>query len=364
MKLPRRRFLQLAAGAAVLAAISRMARAQTYPARPVRIIVGFPAGTSADIFARSLGQLLSERLNASFIVENRPGAGTTIAAQAVVGAPPDGHTLLWATAANATSATFYDNLSFNFIRDIAPVAGMIRTLYVMVANPSLPAKTIPELIAYAKANPGKINMASGGNGTQLHLAGELFKMMTGVDTVHVPYRGDGPALTDLIGGQVEVMFAGLPASIEHIRAGRLRALAVTTATRFEALPDIPTMGEFVPGYEASGFQGLGAPRSTPAEIVDKLNKEVNAALADPKVKARLVEMGNTVLAGSPADFGKLIAGETEKWAKVVKFASIKPDCWRIGAATGGAGLGCRSSSWSSARPARPRISSACTTAVG
>jgi tripartite-type tricarboxylate transporter receptor subunit TctC len=269
--------------------------------------------------------LLSERLNQPFVIENRPGAGTTIAAQAVAAAPPDGHTLFWATAANATSATFYDNPNFNFIRDIAPVAGVIRTLYVMVANPSLPAKTIPQLVAYAKANPGKINMASGGNGTQLHLAGELFRMMTGVETVHVPYRGDGPALTDLIAGMVHVMFAGLPASIEHIRAGKLRALAVTTAARWEALPDIATVGEFVPGYEASGFQGLGAPKNTPAEIIAKLNMETNAALADPKVKARFMQMGNTVLACSPADFGKLIAEETEKWATVVKLASIKPE---------------------------------------
>jgi tripartite-type tricarboxylate transporter receptor subunit TctC len=325
MQLPRRRFLRLAAGAGALATVARVAKAQTFPARPVRIIVGFPAGTSADIFARLLGQRLSERFNQPFVVENRPGAGTTIAAQAVAAAPPDGHTLLWATGANATSATFYDTPSFNFIQDIAPVAGAIRTLYVMVANPSLPAKTIPELIAYAKANPGKINMAAGGNGTQLHLAGELFKMMTGIDTVHVPYRGDGPALTDLIGGAVHVMIAGLPASIEHIRAGRLRALAVTTATRWEALPDVATVGESVPGYEASGFQGLGAPKSTPAEIIDKLNKEANAALVDPQLKARLVEMGNTVLAGSPAEFGSLIADETEKWATVVKRASIKPD---------------------------------------
>jgi tripartite-type tricarboxylate transporter receptor subunit TctC len=325
MKLPRRQFLHLAAGAAALPALSRIAMAQTSPTRPVRILVGFPAGTSADIFARLIGQWLLEHLGRPFITENRPGAGTNIAVEAVVGAAPDGHTLLWATAANATSASFYDNLSFNFIRDIAPIAGVIRTIYVMVVNPTVPAKTIPEFIAYAKANPGKVNMAAGGNGTQLHLAGELFKMMTGVNTVHVPYRGDAPALTDLIGGQVQVMFAGLPASIEYIKAGRLRALAVTTATRQEALPDVPAVGEFVSGYEASGFQGLGAPKNTPAEVIDKLNKEVNAALADPKVKARFIELGNTVLPGSPANFGKLIADETEKWAKVVKFSGAKPD---------------------------------------
>ena len=278
-----------------------------------------------DIVARLIGQWLSERLGQPFIIENRPGAGSNIATEAVVRAPPDGYTLLLVGPPNAINATLYDKLNFNFIRDIAPVASIVRVPNVMVVNPSVPAKTVPEFIAYAKANPGKINMASAGIGSSAHVAGELFKMMTGVDMVHVPYRGAAPALTDLLGGQVQVCSPRMPASIEYIKAGKLRALAVTTATRSEALPDVPTVGEFVPGYEASSWYGVGAPKNTPAEIVDKLNKEINAALADPKIKARLADLGGTALAGSPADFGKLIADETEKWGKVIRAANIKPN---------------------------------------
>ena len=325
MKLPRRKFLHLAAGAAALPAASRIATAQTYPSRPVRIVVGFPPGGPTDIAARLIGQSLSERLGQQFVIENRPGAGSNIGTEAVVRAPPDGHTLLLAASANAINATLYDKLNFNFIRDIAPVAAINREPLVMLVNPSFPAKTVPEFIAYTRANPGKINMASGGNGTPAHVAGELFKMMTGVDIVHVPYRGAGLALTDLLGGQVQAMFPGMSSSIEHVRAGKLRALAVTTASRSDALPDIPTVGDFIPGYEASTWSGIGAPKGTPAEIIDKLNKEINAGLVDPKVKARLANMGSTALPGSPADFGKLIAEETEKWAKVVKFSGAKPD---------------------------------------
>ena len=324
MKLPRRTFLHLAAGAAALPALSRSARAQAYPTRPVRIVVAFPAGGTADILARLVGQSLSERLGQPFIVESRPGAGGNIGTEAVVRAPPDGYTLLLVTSPNAVNATFYGNLSFNFVRDIAPVAGLGRAPLVMVVNPSVPAKTVSELVAYAKANPGKLNMASGGNGATSHVAGELFKMMVGIDMLHVPYRGEPPALTDLLAGQVQVMFVLLPPSIEHIRAGRLRALAITTAMRSEALPSIPAVGEFAPGYEASGWQGVGAPKATPPEIVERLNKEINAVLVDPKMKARLADLGGTVLAGSSEDFGKLIADETEKWSKVVKFAGIKP----------------------------------------
>jgi tripartite-type tricarboxylate transporter receptor subunit TctC len=324
MKLPRRRFLHLAAGAAALPAASRIATAQTYPSRPVRIVVGFPPGGPTDTAARLIGQSLSERFG-QFVIENRPGAGSNIGTEAVVRAPPDGHTLLLAASANAINATLYDKLNFNFIRDIAPVAAINREPLVMLVNPSFPAKTVPEFIAYARANPGKINMASAGNGTPAHVSGELFKMMTGVDMVHVPYRGAGPALTDLLGGQVQAMFPGMSSSIEHVRAGKLRALAVTTASRSDALPDIPTVGDFIPGYEASTWSGIGAPKGTPAEIIDKLNKEINAGLVDPKVKARLANMGSTALPGSPADFGKLIADETEKWGKVVKFSGAKPD---------------------------------------
>jgi tripartite-type tricarboxylate transporter receptor subunit TctC len=325
MKLPRRNFLHLAAGAAALPAVSRVARAQAYPTRPVRIIIGFAPGSASDIVARLVGQWLSEGLGQPFIIEHRPGAANNIATEAVVRAPPDGHTLLVVSSANAVNATFYDKLNYNFIRDIAPVAGIIVVPSVLVVHPSVPAKTVPEFIAYAKANPGKLTMASGGIGSGTHLAGELFKMMAGVNMVHVPYRGGGPALTDLLGGQVQVMFPSTVSSIEYIRAGRLRALAVTTATRSDALPDVPTVDEFVPGYEASAWFGVGAPKATPAEIVEKLNKEINAGLADPKMKARLADVGGTALSGSPADFGKLIADETEKWGKVIRTANIKAE---------------------------------------
>jgi tripartite-type tricarboxylate transporter receptor subunit TctC len=325
MKLPRRKFLHLAAGAAALSAVSRIARAQAYPSRPVRIIVPFPPGGPVDILARLMGQWLSDRFGQPVIVENKPGAGGNIATEAVVRASPDGYTLLSIGSPNAINATLYDKLSFNFIRDIAPVASTVRLPNVMVVNPTVPAKTIPEFIAYAKASPGTINMASPGNGTVNHISGELFKMMTGVKMVHIPYRGGAPALTDLLGGQVQVMFIPTAGTIEHIRSGTLRALAVTTATRLEALPDIPTVGDFVPGYESSLWNGLGAPKGTPAEIIEKLNKEISAALADPKTKARLTDLGGTVLALSPADFGKFISDETEKWAMVVKFAGLKPE---------------------------------------
>jgi tripartite-type tricarboxylate transporter receptor subunit TctC len=319
----RRQFLHLAAGAVALPAASRIARAQAYPTRPVRIIVGFAAGGGNDITARLMGQWLSERLGQQFVIENRPGAGGNIATEAVVRAPPDGYALLVFSASAATNAALYDKL--NLIRDIVPVAGIFVVPDVMVLNPSVPAKTLSEFIAYAKGNPGKISMASGGMGTLSHLSGELLKMMTGVNIVHVPYRGQTPALTDLLAGQVQVLFNSPPASIEYIKAGRLCALAVTTATRSEMLPGIPTVGEFVPGYEASHWFGIGAPKNTPAEIVDKLNKEINAALADPNMKARLAELGGMVLVGSPADFGKLIAADTEKWSKVIRAANIKPE---------------------------------------
>jgi tripartite-type tricarboxylate transporter receptor subunit TctC len=326
MKLPhRRQFLHLAAGAAALPAVSRIAWAQAYPTRPVRIIAGFAPGGGVDIIARLIGQWLSERLGQQFIVENRPGAATNIATEAVVRAPADGYTLLLCGIMNATSATIYDKLNFDFIRDIAPVAGVLQGPSVLLVHPSVPAKSVPEFIAYAKANPGKVYLASAGNGTGTHVFGELFKMMAGVDMVHVPYRGGGPALTDLIAGQVQVMFPATVVSIEYIRAGRLRALAVTTATRSEVLPDLPTVGEFVPGYEASAWFGIGAPKNTPSEIIDKLNKEINAALGDPNMKARLADLGGTALAGSPADFGKFIADEIEKWGKVVKFGGIKAE---------------------------------------
>ena len=325
MKLPRRNFLHLAAGAAALPVVSRIARAQTYPTRPVRIIIGFAAGGPADIVARLIAQWLSERLGQPFVIENRPGAGTNIATEAVVNAPADGYTLLLVHAANAINATLYDKLNFNFIRDIVPVASLMRAPTVLEVNPSVPAKTVPEFIAYAKANPGKLIMASGGIGAPSHVFGELFKFMTGVNLVHVPYRGAAPAVTDLLAGQVQVYFDPIPNSIGYIRAGKVRPLAITSATRSEALPDVSTVSEFVPGYEASFWFGIGAPKATPAEIVDKLNKEINAALADPKMKARLADLGGTVLAGSPADFGKFIADETEKWAKVIKFAGIKAE---------------------------------------
>jgi tripartite-type tricarboxylate transporter receptor subunit TctC len=316
MKLPhRRQLLHLAAGAAALPAVSRIARAQTYPSRPVRYVVSAPPGGAQDILARLLGQWLSERLGQQFVIDNRPGGGTNMATEAVVRAPPDGYTILSVALPAAVNATLYDKLNFNFIRDIAPVAGIIRVGLVVEVTPSLPVTTIPEFIAYAKANPGKINMASAGNGTGVHMAGELFKMMAGVDIVHVPYRGEAPALTDLLAGQVQVMFGSETATIEHIKAGKLRALAVTTAMRSQLLPDLPTVADFVPGYEASGWFGVGAPKATPAEIVEKLNKEINAALADPKIKARLADPGGTVLPGSPADFGKHIAEEPRSGAR-------------------------------------------------
>jgi tripartite-type tricarboxylate transporter receptor subunit TctC len=324
VKLARHKFLHLAAGATALPAVSRIAWAQTYPARPVRIVVGLTAGSASDIVARLVGQWLSERLGQQFIVENRPGAGTNIAAEAVVRAAPDGYTLLLTASPNAINASLYDKLNFNFIRDIAPVAAISREPNVVLVNPSVPTRTVPEFIAYAKANPGRLNMASAGNGTTSHLAGELFKMMTGVNMLHVPYRG-GTALTDLLAGQVQVFFPPMVVPIAQVKAGKLRALAVTTATRSEALPDIPTVGEFVPGYEASVWFGLGAPNGTPAEIIDKLNQETNAALADPKIKGRLAESGGKALAGSPADFGKLIADETEKWGNVIRALNIKAD---------------------------------------
>jgi len=325
MKLPRRKFLHLAAGAAALLSMSCFAWSQAYPTRPVRLIIGYPPGSGPDITARLIGQSLSERLGQPFVIDNRPGAGSNIGTEAVVRAPADDYTLLIAASANASNATLYDKLDFNFIRDIAPVASITRAPFVMEVHPSVPAKTVPEFIAYAKANPGKINMASSGNGTVPHLSGELFKIMTGVDMVHVPYRGGTAALVDLLRGQVQVRFGVLTESIQYIKDGKLRALAVTTASRSEVLPDIPTVGEFLPGYDASAWTGVGAPRNTPAEIIEKLNREINAGLADPKLKARFADQGSTVFVGSPAEFGKFIAEETEKWAKVVRTANIKPD---------------------------------------
>ena len=323
MKLPRRQFLHLAAGAASLTAISRIARAQAYPARPVHLIVGTPPGLATDMLARLAGQSLSERLGQQFVIDNRPGSGTNIATEAVVRAAPDGYTLLLSNPANAINATLYTNLNFDFIRDSAPVALIGSGEFVMVINPSVPARTIPEFIAYAKANPGKINMASNGNGTTPHLFGELFKMMAGVDMVHVPYRGN--YVPDLLSGQVQVAFSSVSASSEYVRAGKLRALAVTTARHSAMLPDVPAMIEFVTGYDASSWYGVSAPRKTPTAIVERLNKEINASLTDSKLSARLVELGVAPLPGSPADYGKLIVDETEKWAKVVKFAGIKPE---------------------------------------
>jgi tripartite-type tricarboxylate transporter receptor subunit TctC len=325
MKLPRRQFLHLAAGAAALPALPCIAPAEAYPTRPVRIIVGAPPGGAFDILARLIGQWLSERFRQPFIVENRPGAGTNIGTEAVVKAAPDGYTLLFFDVSPAINTNLYDNLNFVFLRDIAPIASIVRSPLIMVVHPAIPAKTVPEFIAYAKANPGKINMASTGNGATPHVTGELFKMMAGVDMVHVPYRGAAPAITDLLSGQVQVLFISPLVSIEHIKTGRLRALAVTTAMRSDALPGIPTMGEFVPGYEASTWYGVGAPKATPAEIVDKLNKEINAGLADPKMQARLADFGGTPLVVSPADFGRLIAEETEKWGKVIRALNIKAE---------------------------------------
>ncbi len=323
MKLPRRRFLRLAAGVVAMPAVSRLAWAQAYPSRPVRIVVGFAAGGSSDIGARLIGQWLQERLGQPFVIENRPGAATNIATETVVRAPADGYTLLMVGPSSTINATLYDKLNFVFLRDIAPVASTIRQPQIMLASPSIAAKTVPELIAYAKANPGKITMASAGTGSSGHLAGEMFKMMAGVNMVHVPYRGAGPALTDLLGGQVLTSIVGTTGSIEYVRTGKLRALAVTTTERAAALPDVPTMSEFLPGYDAGDLLGVGVPRNTPAEIVDQLNKEINAGLADPKIKARFADLGGTALALTPAEYGKLLADETEKWGKVIRASNIK-----------------------------------------
>jgi len=325
MKFPRRRFLHLAAGVVALPFASHVARAQAYPTRPVRWIVGAPAGGALDIVARLMGQWMSERLGQPFVIENRPGGGSNVATEAVVRAPPDGYTLLTVGLAHAVNATLYDKLNFNVVRDIAPIAPISREPCVLAVNSSVLAKSVPEFIAYAKNNPGKINMASSGIGTTQHVAGELFKVMAGVDLVHVPYRGGAPALTDLIGGQVQVMFPFVSSSIEYIRAAKLRALAVTTTTPSPALPNVPVVGDFVSGYETSGWLGLGAPKNTPAEIIDKLNKEINAGLADLNIRARLADLGNAAFAGSPADFGKHIMEETEKWKKVIRAANIKPE---------------------------------------
>jgi tripartite-type tricarboxylate transporter receptor subunit TctC len=325
MKFPRRRILRLIAGAIVLPALPRIATAQTYPTRPVRLIVGFAAGGSTDISARLIAQWLTERLGQTFVVENRGGAGSNIGTEAVVNAPADGYTLLVGATANAINATLYNKLNFDFMRDTVPVAGIIRVPNVMEVNLSVPARTVPEFIAYAKANPGKISMASGGVGASSHMSGELFKFMTGIDMVHVPYRGVAPALTDLIGGQVQVMFDTMPNTIEYIKAGKLRALAVTTTTRNTAMPDLPTVAEFLPGYESSAWYGVSAPKGTPADIVERLNREINAGLSDPKLGSRLVELGGILMQGSSATFGKLIADETEKWAKVIRAANIKPE---------------------------------------
>jgi tripartite-type tricarboxylate transporter receptor subunit TctC len=334
MKLPRRRFLYLGAGAAALPVVPRFAWAQAYPTRPVRLIVGFDAGGAADILARLMGQWLSERLGQQFVIENRSGASGNIAAEAVVRAAPDGYTLLLPGSTDVINATLYEKLNFNFIRDIAPVASITRAPHMIVVHPSFPAKTVPEFIAFAKANPRKVSMASAGIGTPSHMSGELFKMMAGINMVHVPYRGAGQALVDLLGGQVQVFFSSLPSSTAYVRTGDLRALGVTTATRSETLPDVPAIGDFLPGYEASGITGLGAPKNTPADIIETLNKEVNAGLADPKIKARLAELGATALPGSPADFGKLIADQTEKWGKVVKFVGVKREWIRPSAPDG------------------------------
>jgi len=325
MKLPRRQFLQLAAGAAAMPAVSRIARAQAYPTRPARIIAPTAPGGAPDIIARLIGPWLSQRLGQQFVVENRPGSGNNIGTEAVVRAAPDGYTLLVVSSSNTINATLYDKLNFVFLRDIAAVAGIISLPFVMVVNPSVPAKTVPEFIAHAKANPGKISFGSPGIGTPGHVSGELFKIMTGVEMIHVPYRGGAPVMTDLLGGQVQVLFGTTSLTVEQVRAGKLRALAVTGATRWEGLPDIPTLGEFVSGYEATSLFGLGAPKQTPAAIIERLNRDINAALDDPNLKTRLVDLGGTLLAGSPADFGKLIADDTEKWAKVIRAANIKAE---------------------------------------
>jgi len=324
MKLPRRKFLHLATGAAAVPAVSHVAWTQTYPTRPVRIIVGFAAGGGNDIIARLIAQWLTERLGQSFVVDNRPGGGSNIGTEAVVNAPPDGYTLLLVSAANAINASMFDKLNFNFIHDIGAVGGLIKVPSVILLHPSSQVRTVPEFIAYAKQNAGKLSMASGGTATTTHLAGELLKMMAGIDMIHVPYRGTGPAITDLLGGQVQVMFGSAPSSVQYIKTGQLRGLAVTSSKRLETLPDMPTVGETVPGYEASQWYGIGAPKATPAPIVDVLNTEINAFLADPKMKAKLVDLGGTELPGSAAEFTKMIADETEKWSRVVKFANLKP----------------------------------------
>jgi tripartite-type tricarboxylate transporter receptor subunit TctC len=325
MRRPRRRFLQTAAGAILAPAVSRLAYAQAYPSRPLRLVLGYPPGGSADITARLAGQWLSERLGQPVVIESRPGAGTNLATEAVVRAAPDGYTLLLVAPANAINATLYDKLNFNFLQDIAPVAGIIRFANVVVVNPSLPINSIPELIAYAKANPGKLNMASSGNGSTIHMSGELFKMLTGINMVHVPYRGGAPALTDLMAGQVQVMFDNIPTSAGLVKTGKLRGLAVTSAARSDVLPELPTVADVLPGYEASAWYGLGMPKGTPVEFVERVNKAMNEVLADPKAQDRFKELGASLLPGSAADFGKLLADETEKWGKVVKFAGVKPD---------------------------------------
>ncbi len=325
MKFQRRQFLRLALGAAALSPASRIANAQAYPSRPVRLVIGYTPGGSADLTARLMGQWLSERLGQSFVIENRPGGGTNIATESVVRAAPDGYTLLLAAPANAINATLYDKLNFDFLRDTEPVAGLIRFPNVVVVHPSLPIKSIPELIAYAKANPGKLNMASSGNGSTIHMSGELFKMLTGINMVHVPYRGGAPALTDLLAGQVHVMFDNIPTCAEHVKSGKLRGLAVTSTTRSEVLPDLPTVADFLPGYEASAWYGISAPKNTPPEVIEKLNKTINEILADPKAKARFTELGAFLLPGSPTDFWKLLTNETEKWGKVVKFSGARVD---------------------------------------
>jgi len=325
MRIQRRQFLQLAAAAGALPFTSRIASAQAYPARPVRLVIGYTPGGSADLTARLMGQWLSEKLGQSFVIENRPGGGTNIATEAVVRSAPDGYTLMLVAPANAINATLYEKLNFDFLRDMEPVAGIIRFPNVVVVNPSLPINSIPELIAYAKANPGKLNMASSGNGSTIHMSGELFKMLTGINMVHVPYRGGAPALTDLIAGQVQVMFDNIPTCAEHVKSGKLRGLAVTSTTRSDVLPDLPVVADFLPGYEASAWYGIGAPKGTPPEIIERLNKAVNEILADPRAKARFAELGAFLLPGSALDFGKLLANETDKWGKVVKFAGAKVD---------------------------------------
>jgi tripartite-type tricarboxylate transporter receptor subunit TctC len=325
MKLPRRQFLHLAAGAVALPALPGLARAQAYPSRPVRIVVAFAAGGGVDITARLIGQWLSDRLGQSFVVENRPGAGGNIGTETVINAPPDGQTLLLTTVPNAVNATLYERLNFNFIRDTAPIAGIIRVPMVILLHPSVPAETVPELITYAKANPGKVNMASAGTGSAPHMAGELFNFMAGVNMVHVPYRGQGPALSDLLGGQVQVYFATTPGTSDFVRTGKLRALAVTTPTQAEAFAELPRVRDFVQGYDASQWYGMAAPKNTPVEVIDKLNREINAALSDTRMRAKFAEIGGEPLAGSANDFGKLIAQETEKWGKVVKFTGLKPE---------------------------------------